>query len=663
MKVVLLLVLACGATALADRPKYTRPAKMDVTVSDQVKHAEQAWSLAEHEHDPQRQTELWESAAAAFTDVVIAGKLDQKILKQAAYAAVLAWKNAIKIDPHVGMRAGEVDENRAPISERDQKMIAAFDQYATYIADPNDAELVGIHFLKANIYRRHGELDKVIAMFTDILDNHREHEVAESAANLLLDSYNRLHRYDEMLALADKLAADSKFLKGKTDLKTTLTRLKAQSLRKQAEQLEADASRSGDFAKFDEVGNTYLEIYNLDPTVGHGDEALYNAGVEFARGRSFASSVQAFEAIRKRFPSSRLAANALARLGKAYGDIAMYDRAAGYLEEYATKYAREKDARDALSDALFFRKALGDDAKAIDDTRYFIKVFGAKSPQEASNAMWSLTSVYEARADDNRLVKHLREYLARYRDKGGADRVVIAHAKLGQLLWRQSCAEPQVDGLCTKTRRGRGNGRPRCSEPELELTVVPRDPRKLQEALAEYALAANEFEKRSGRTDGDEAAARYYYGLAKLADADTDLEAFLAIQLPSDLSSDSDARAASLKRFDEWIEQTKHRGDALTRKYEAVLVVKDAATSISAAARLGQVSQRFSELLRTGEIPPVKAYSACLAQSTELGWFSESSKLCERELVRMIPDEFPRAVELRGQPLLTAPIIAVETPP
>ena len=61
-------------------------------------------------------------------------------------------------------------------------------------------ELVGMKFLKANIYRRYNHFDKAIPIFNDILDKHRSHETAEFSANLLLDTYNRLQRYDDMIA-------------------------------------------------------------------------------------------------------------------------------------------------------------------------------------------------------------------------------------------------------------------------------------------------------------------------------------------------------------------------------------------------------------------------------------------------------------------------------
>ena len=58
----------------------------------------------------------------------------------------------------------------------------------------------------------------------------------------------------------------------------------------------------------------------------------------------------------------------------------------------------------------------------------------------------------------------------------------------------------------------------------------------------------------------------------------------------------------------------------------------------------------------------LNAYGACLSKSTELGWFSEWSKLCERELGQIKPEEFPTASELRGDPNQVSPVITVEPP-
>ncbi len=682
-------------------------------------YAELVWSRAESEKNPRLQTEHWENAAVAFTDVVKAQKVDAKMMKEAAYAAVLGWKNALNVDPRVKNQADKIEDPSKdydkvpaakPIPPREQKMLDAFDIYIAYIKDPKDDELVAMKFLKANIYRRYNNFDKAIPIFEDILAKHREHETAEFSANLLLDTYNRMQRYDEMLALVDKLDGDKKFLEGKEDLAETMGKIKAQSMRKKAEKLEKGAKESKDFTQYVACGQAYMEIYNRDPEAKENDEILYNAGVCFQEGKSIGAAIAAFNVLQKYYASSKITAKAIARLGKAYGDIAFYDRASEKLEEYAKKYAGEKDAYDAMSDAVFYRKGLGDDAKAIENTRYFIRTFGGKKPAEAATAMFSLTGVYEKQGDGDAVVKHLREYIRTYGARGGEDRLVTAYAKIGQTLWAQSCPVKSVDGACVKISRERaistkklkrkkGMEQPLQCGPDskIKLTVVPRDERKMKEAMAAFASASKEYDKRQGKFASDEAtaAARYFYAQSKFAEADKDFESYLALKFPAGLNFDPNNKAIqekSKKRFDEWIKEKNKVGGSATSKYEAILQVRDNATSIAAAARLAQISQNLSDALFTAAIPQdvrtgefadekveafcdqmtevaepldaraLQGYGVCLSKSTELGWFSDWSKLCERELGQIKPEEYPTASELRGDPDRVAPITAVEAP-
>ncbi len=697
----------------------------------QYYYAELLWSRAESEKNPRLQTELWENAAIAFTDVVKTGKLDAKMTKESAYAAVLGWKNALNVDPRVKQQA-DIDEKQyndkklsepKPIPEREQKMLAAFDVYIKYIKDPKDDELVGMKFLKANMYRRYNHWDEALPLFHEILDKHSEHETAEYAANLLLDSYNRLQRYDDMLSLADKLTKNQKFLEGKEDLAATLKKIKAQSMRKKAEKMEADAKASKDFAQYVQCGQAYLDIYNSNPEAADNDEVLYNAGVCFEEGRSIGVAIQMYGLLKKYYPNSKITARATARLGKAFGDIAFYDRAADELEAYAKKYAGEKDAHDAMSDAVFYRKGIGDDAKAIEDTKYYIKTFGKKKPQEAANAAFSLTSIYEKQGNDDAVIKHLKDYIRTHGKKGGADKLVIAHAKIGQILFKQSCPVKEIDGACVKITRERAvvtkkvtkkKGKERYEAPKqcgpeskIKLTVVKRDARKLRDALQEFTAASREFNKVKNDEDAT-GGARYYYAIGKFAEANVEFEKFLDIEFPTNLNfgdgqpenkkKNDELAKKSKKRFEEWLTKKQKGAEAANKKFEAVLAIRDNANSIAAAARLGQITQNFADQLFTAEIPKdvraskiidgydiaqdkvdaycdalttaaeplaeksLAAYSVCLNKSTELGWFSEWSKLCERELGQIKPEDYPTASEIRGESTMTAPVIAIEPP-
>jgi outer membrane protein assembly factor BamD (BamD/ComL family) len=679
-------------------------------------YAELLWSRAESEKQARLQTELWENAAVAFTDVVKLGKVEPRLMKESAYAAVLGWKNALNVDPRkkedIDIKGDKKAEPK-PIPEREQKMLAAFDIYINYIKDPKDDDLVAMKFTKANIFRRYNHFDEAIPIFMDILDHHRQHETAEYSANLLLDTYNNQGRFDDMLVLVDKLDGDTKFLEGKEDLKATLAKIKSQSLRKRAEKTEQIAKESNDFGKYVACGQAYMDIYNRNPEAPENDEVLYNAGVCFGEGKSIGAEISAYNTLEKYYPKSKLTARAVALLGKAYGDVAYYDRASDKLEQYAKAYAGEKDAYDAMSNAVFFRKGIGDDTKALDDTKYFIKTFSQKKPQEAASAMFSLTSIYEKQGDPDVVIKHLRDYIRTFGEKGGADRLVVAYSKIGQILWHQSCPlKNEVDGSCVrvireraittkkvkKTKKGVVEQPLQCGpESKIKLTVVKRDEVKQKQALQAFMAAAKEYEKRQGKTGGEEAAARYYYGIAKVAEADKEFEAYLELRFPSGLNFDPAPEhkaiaAKSRKRFDEWMTQKQKVGGLARNKYDAVLAIKDPANSITAAARIGQIAQNFSDALFTAEIPnnvrtgefadekveafcdaltekaeplealSLEAYGVCLSKSTDLGWFSDWSKLCERELGQIKPEEYPTASELRGEPNQVAPVTEVEPP-
>lgn len=683
----------------------------------QYYYAELLWSRAENEKNQRLQTELWENAAVEMTNVVKHGKVDAKLMKEAAYAAVLAWKNALSVDPRVKAPPPDLDPKEGkipepqPIPEREAKMLDAFDVYIKYIKDPKDEELVGMKFLKANIYRRYNHFDEALPIFEDIYRNHKTHETSEYSVNLILDSLNRTQRYDKMIEWVDILLDDKKFLEGKDELVERLEVLKGQSLRKAAEQLEKTAKETNDYSKFVACGEMYIDIFNRSPDAEGNDEVLYNAGVCFEQGKSIGAAIQMFELLSANYPKAKVTARAIARLGQNYAKIAWYREASEKLEEYAKKYAGEKDAYDAMNDAVFYRKGIGDDAKAIEDTNYFIKQFGSKKVDDAAGAFWSLTSIYEKQGDQDKVVAHLRAYIKRYA-KQGADKVVVAYAKIGEILWEQSCKVKSVNGSCVrvtrerairdtsgkKKRKKKGNDQPTQCGPEakIKLTVVPRDEKLVKEAMKAFKSAQGTYEKAGGKTGGDDKAAKYYYARSKFFQAEVDYEQFLSYKFPAnlDFSQENPSKAKkSLKRFEEWIANKAKSGEAARKKYEVLIFeIKDAANAIAGAARIGQIQQNFSDALFTAEIPndvrtgayadeavevycdtlmekaepleakSLEAFGACLKVSTDLGWFSEWSKLCEKELGQIRPEEYPTASELRSSPDEVAPVTAVEPP-
>ncbi len=670
--------------------------------------AELAWVSAGMEKVPRLATQRWEDAARAFTEVTQNKQMDPKLVQVAADAAMLAWMKALAVDPRV--HSVPVDDAAyttvpapKPIPALEQKLLTAYDGYLTAVKDVNDSERIDVTFHKANLLRRYDHLAEAIPIFEELVRKHPDHEAAEWSAQLVLDGYNRLQRYDAMLAYAEQLSKP--WVDSHEALARTVERLRRQSIRKGAEQLEAEGKKSGDITKYVACGEKYLQAYNLDPLGSDADQLLYNAGVCYELGKSVGAAKQVYELLQQLFPKSTLTAKSVARLGNVYGSIAYYKEAADKLEEYATKYGGMQDAFGALSDAVQFRKGIGDDTKAIADTKKFIAMFGKKQPAEAATAYYSLTSIYEKQGDLDVLARHLRSYIDQYGATGGVDRLVTVYSKLGQALWQSSCPVKTVDGACMtvvrkvsvrKQAREQTIGIPkRCGDDSrAEVTMVARDDRKVKAAMAAFSSAVTAYEK-AGKITGDARGALYQYALARFDRVEREYEQYLAMPIPSGLDFDRrkpEIAAKSQKRFADWYTKKVALGSAMRKQYESIIGLNDGAVAIASAARLGAISQGFSVQLFRAEIPadqrsgpfaedtalayceelekvaePLEAdalnsYQGCLVTSTKLGWFSEWSRMCERELGQMQPNRWPQAFELRSPPDAYALIIDTEAP-
>jgi hypothetical protein len=316
--------------------------------------------------------------------------------------------------------------------------------------------------------------------------------------------------------------------------------------------------------------------------------------------------------------------------------------------------------------------------------------------------MFGLAGIYEKQGNDDAIVKAYKRYIKEIGKSGGADRLLIANAKIGEILWRQSCKVDGVNGACVKVKRERamrrrGKRRRRkgvqlptqCGpESKIKLTVLDRDRRRSREARKYFQAALKQV--RRGAIDkapdeGRKAAAIYWMAASKFYMNEQDYEKFLNVKFPTRLNFSArnpKKKKDSEKRFLKWIEDKKKLAVKVNKSYEEVRQIKGggAAWAVAAAARMGQVSQNFADGLFTAEIPKdvrtgpwaedavdaycdalteqaapledlsVAAFGFCLNLSTNLNWFNDWSRLCEKELGQIRPADYPTATEAHGDP-------------
>jgi tetratricopeptide (TPR) repeat protein len=368
--------------------------------------------------------------------------------------------------------------------------------------------------------------------------------------------------------------------------------------RRAAQRSAAEAARAKDAAKWVACGNAYLAVHNQFPGPD-SDDILYNAGICFREGKAIGLALQVYDLLLRDHPRSRLAMKALAATGSLYAQIAQFDQAAERLEDYARKYAGERDALTALSDATWYRRGLGDRTRVIANTQYLVKTFARKHPALATEAMMNLTPAYDG--DPAAQLAHLRGVLKVYRLDDGQRAVV--HAKIGDLLSAQSCPTPLQDGLCvTVVRSAKADALPRCTTAIPRVVLGKRTP-AYKDALAAYQQAAQLHAKVPVGSPGQQAAA-----MARLALVDADLERLVGLTFPSRLNFDPDPsrdqiRKRSMKQFADWLREAQALAAEISDRYRDVIALKEPRSSMIAAARVGQTVQAFWRTLRTGEIP------------------------------------------------------------
>jgi len=640
--------------------------------------------------------EYWERAAEEYTVLVEANPQGEHA-KEAAYAAVIAWKNALNIDDAKPDKAPKGADPNKPIeiSEKLQKMLAAFDVYIKYV--PDAPELVQIKYNRARIYYEHNRFADAAPTFDDVATNHSKHELAVYAANLYLDCLNILKKFGDLDQAVDRYLK-IEALNADPSMHEQLVKLKQGSQWKYAEQL-------GKERKHKEAALLYVEIANAYPEWDRYPQVLYNAAVQFEAAYLIGQAIKMREHLitwdeerRKANPKAKpepLAQKAVYEIGANYHALAWYSKAADYYERFATAYPGEKDAPKALFSATLFRMGLGEDKKAIDNSELFSKNYGRKRSKEAAAVFFEMYKIFEAKKQYGALIKHLEEYLKAWGSQGGVDRQIIAHQKLGELTWKLSCDQPGVNGACIevvrikaravkqikikgkKRRKGVAVNLKQCGpDTKMRITVFTRKKGWVKRAQDHFASAASLYGKGKALTkitgaDEEEKSTRtremmYSVAASRFYQGEEEFEKFLRLEFPTDLdfgTKDEKKKKDSEKRFAKWFESKTTKLGSTQGIYQEVITVAGSGNvahwAIAAAARIGQLFQTFSDQLETAPMPAPPPLPAEIRQYA--AYYPKEGEEMKQEFYQSFRDSYCDALTDKAEPLETKAIEGLKT--
>lgn len=510
-------------------------------------YADLLWAQADHAYNSKDKT-LKAAGLKKFREAheeflhVLERKPDGKYTKDAAYAQMLAMKNALEYDEtgaqgkackvntegvcvykekkkekKVGTsKDTQTDVNleypESDYTSEESEMIKAYDTYQKYVKDAKDPELPKIVYHRVKLMMVHNKFKEAKPLAIDLISKFDGSIYAAWASEMLVDMLtiqwtNKNNTPDDTIKYSNELEEwANKLKKAKVwkheeadRVREAVPTLLAGIGWKRAEAYQ-EQGKQGDPAGYKKCGNEYVQIWNDFETHPRADILLFNAARCFEAGFLVGNAINMRKELLSRYPKSEVYNQTLKELGQNYQAIAYYEDAATRFEEYATKNPKDKFSSEALNNAYLFRLGLGQQEKAAADLAKYEDYYKKKDVTTAAKIYWSKHSLL---TDDASKLAHAKAYLSTYGGKGGADRQAVAEAAIGQILWRQSCDKELLYDSCITVQRKKANA----GEAERKKAEkLRKKAKKKKDALPKYCGTETQALITVHKRDGKKAA-------------------------------------------------------------------------------------------------------------------------------------------------------------
>lgn len=522
-----------------------------------------------------------------------------KYTKDAAYAQMLAMKNALEYDETGGKKKAckmntegvcvykegkkkkvtrnkdtETDTSQdfpeSAYTPEEEQMLGSYDIYQKYIKDPKDKELPKIQYHRVKLMMNHNKFDEAKPILEELVTKFDGSIYAAWASEMLIDLLtikwtNKDNTPEDTVKTGEELEKWAKKLqtmkvykhKEADTIRDAIPTLLAGIGWKKAEAYQ-ELGKNGDPDGFVKCGDQYVAIWNEFETHDKADILLFNAARCYEAAYLVGKAIKLRGELLARYTSSSKYQQTLKEVAENYQAIAFYEKAADHLEQYADKYTKDEYAGTALSNAYIFREGLGDEAKAKSNLEKYEALYKKKNPEKAAKIFWSKNELLENEAAK---LEHARQYIKTYGNRGGVDRRIVAEATIGQILWRQSCNKDLLFDSCLtiqrkkatagedqrekaeklrkKTKKKKNDIPQYCGTSTQGLiTVHARDPKKAATAQGHFREVLKLAKKKVDIPPGELTRIDDFknaVGMSMVYQADQKYEEYLTIEIPSGL--------------------------------------------------------------------------------------------------------------------------------
>ncbi|HEY6907958.1 MAG TPA: tetratricopeptide repeat protein [Myxococcales bacterium] len=504
-------------------------------------------------------------AAEQYEEVVkhdLAARTPGRWLQKAAWSAVLSRNEAML---HGGAEEKDTGERRTQraLSKEEQSLAAACNLYLKAL--PDGPHAVEVAFKVGRLEYLSSQYDAASKHLSFIALNHPEHELAEYAANLVLDIENLRGNWKGVHAWALRFLGDRK-LTAHGSLLQDLRRIEEQSAYAMAEAVPQDAQKA----------SALLAFVQAHPHGQLADKALFGAAAALSRAGQLDAALAARARVWKEQPQSPLVPRALLASASDLAAVGDLGEAASLLEKYAAGFQKEQAARKwraahppkktakkpeperpsfeeakaqvALHDAAVLREARGELRQALNDRTLSLQLW--KSPADRDEQLFAQAKLRAGLGEISRAA----------REMAGIARAAKQNPSLQLTAWREAAR------LFARVHES-GNAQWSWTEAERAYRSLSQ---KARESLSPVALAA---------------AAEAHFALGQ-----SGFESFRKQEIRQPLMATLNRKIALLQ--------------AVRKRAEETVAMRQAEPAVCALAQLGEAQMMLGQAIATSPYPP-----------------------------------------------------------
>jgi tetratricopeptide (TPR) repeat protein len=581
-----------------------------------------------------------------------------KWLTNAAYNAVLAYDEVVKAAEEKGAlkppETGDIKKSTA-IPEPRKGLLEACERYLKYL--PKGDKRVEISFKAANIYYRYNHFEEAVKRFSELALNHPDHKfengekAGEVAANLVLDSYNLQKDFAKVNEWARKFYANEKLAQGK--FREDLSKLIEQSSFALVAQLEEKKQ----YAK---AADAYLNFVQDFPQTTIADQALYNATVDYFKGKQLDKAIQVRQNLISKYPRSRFVPDSIYANAEALEAVGDFEQASSTYELYVKGYERSLNEKGApKAKARTSKKGKKDEGEEKKEEKQ--KWEEAK----AQVALFNAATYREGLGQFKQALRNRDLYLTLWPKTKDAEQIYLSivslHEKSGAYGKAMKMLEDyERDNLRSPTKVLNAEGRiVNIFEKKLRRA---RDTTRLYNRILEYyEKLPRRVQKDMERTPTVAAVAQAHF-----LSVEPDWREYLRLKLTW-------GRPADPKKFKESLADKGRALEVVKKKYIQTVAFGAPQPAICALHRIGLAYHELAERVTNAPMPPgldeeteqairdefnnqvqpikaqaAEAFASAVTKSRELDFVSD----CTKESLKMLrgtyaPELFPEVLEDR----------------